>query len=73
MTALMSPEPMAKKSSKSGTTPVRIALDVARDAAIVAAYEDKSVPDLLSEILRPVLAKKADEYAAKRLKSSPKP
>ena len=68
----MSREPMAKKAQKIDTTPVRLAIDVARDAAVVAAYEDKSVPDLISEILRPVLAKRAHDHAANKLKAKPK-
>lgn len=41
------------RSKKEPTETVRIAVALAKDLRIIAANEDKSVPDLLAEILRP--------------------
>jgi hypothetical protein len=51
----MEPQTVARKK-KPPTTQVRIARDVAELAAIVAAYRRTESSDLLTEILRPILA-----------------
>lgn len=54
VTALDPPGRMAKKKPNP-TVQVRIPLDVAEAAAIVAAYRRTQTSDLLGEILRPIL------------------
>ncbi|MGD9617135.1 MAG: hypothetical protein AB7W06_17305 [Alphaproteobacteria bacterium] len=58
---------MAKKRAKLGGNTgsevnVRVQPDVARLAKIVAAYEDRSISDLVSELLRGPLAKRHEEH-----------
>jgi hypothetical protein len=53
-------EPMAK--SKRNDVPVKIDAEVARLARIVAAYEDTSLAEYISERLRPLVQKDLDKH-----------
>lgn len=64
-TALLD-EPMADDKPK--TLSVKLHMDVIESARIVAAYRNESMTDMLSDILRPVLAKLERDEVAKRAK-----
>jgi hypothetical protein len=49
------------KPRKPPTESVRLDKDVARDARILAAALDVSMPDLLSQVLRPMIEAKMKE------------
>ena len=55
---------------KSKTLPVRLALDVIESARIVSAYHREPMAEMLSDILRPILAKMEQEAVARRSKGS---
>jgi hypothetical protein len=57
---------MAEEKPK--TMSVKLHIDVIEAARIVAAYRGDSMTDMLSDILRPVLAKMEREEIAKRAK-----
>lgn len=58
---------MAKrKASKPALESVKLPGDVMESARIVAAYTGESLSELLGGLLRPVLAKREREEAAKR-------
>lgn len=63
--ALMEPPPMARK--KTPSRQVRVAEDVAQSADVVAACRGQVTSDLLTEILRPILARMEAEELAKRV------
>jgi hypothetical protein len=58
--------PMAKE--KPGTLSVKLTIDVIESARIVAAYRNESMTELLSDLLRPILAQLEREEVAKRNK-----
>ena len=62
--ALRDPPPMAKKKGTS----VQIDDDVVKSARLVSALTDQPMSVLISEILRPILAKMEVEELAKRTK-----
>jgi hypothetical protein len=71
MTATLAPErpKMArKKADKPALESVKLPADVMESARIVAAYTGESLADMLGDILRPVLARREREEAAKRAK-----
>lgn len=51
---------------KIETQPVRLAIDVLESARIVSAYRNEPMTEMLSNILRPILAKMEKEAIAKR-------
>jgi hypothetical protein len=51
---------------KPKTLSVKLHMDVIESARIVAAYRNESMTDLLSDLLRPTLAKMEEEEIAKR-------
>ena len=53
---------MAKK--KRNDVPVKIDAEVIADARLIAAHTTTPIAELLSEILRPILAKRVQEVAA---------
>lgn len=60
-------QPMAKKPK---TLSVKLDMDVVESARIVAAYHpDKTMTELLSELLRPLLAKMEQEAVEKRART----
>lgn len=58
--------PMSEEKSK--TLSVKLHLDVIESARIVAAYRGDAMTDMLSDILRPILAKMEREEVTKRSK-----
>ena len=60
-------EPMADQ--KQETLSVKLHLDVIETARIVNAYRGGTMTDMLSDILRPILAKMEREEVARRAKS----
>jgi hypothetical protein len=68
-TVLQVDEPMA--SEKPKTLSVKLHMDVIESARIVAAYRNESMTDMLSNLLRPVLARMEQEEVARR-KNPPK-
>lgn len=54
---------MARKKSAEAT--VRIEADVAKLAKIVSSFEDRSISEILGEILRPALQKRYAEHLRK--------
>jgi hypothetical protein len=54
---------------KPKTLSVKLHLDVIESARIVSAYRNESMTDMLSELLRPMLAKMEQEEIARRAKS----
>jgi hypothetical protein len=60
---------MAKKRSDKPTLEsVKLPADVMASARIVAAYTGESMSEMLGGLLRPILAKREREEAAKREK-----
>lgn len=57
-------DPMADERAK--TQPIRLALDVIESARIVSAYRNEPMAEMLSNILRPILASMEQEEAARR-------
>lgn len=68
--AIANPPMAAKKKGPVGpkATSVKIHDDVLDMARIVALYEDVTITELLSGVLRPILKKKEEEGAARRAK-----
>lgn len=62
--------PMAEDKPK--TLSVKLEMDVIESARIVTAYKGESMTELLSKILRPILAKMEQEEIAKRSKEAKK-
>jgi hypothetical protein len=65
-TALLE-SPMATEKPK--TLSVKLHMDVIESARIVAAYRGDSMTDMLSDILRPILAEMEREETTRRAKS----
>lgn len=61
-------QPMADE--KVRTLSVKLHVDVIEAARIVAAYRSETMTDLLSDILRPALAKMEQDEIAKRSKAA---
>ena len=57
-------EQMATEKPK--TLSVKLEMDVVESARIVAAYRGETITEMVSQILRPVLARMEQEEAAKR-------
>jgi len=55
---------------KRNDVTAKIDAEVVRDAKLVAVYRDTSVAELLSEILRPIVARMLDEEQAKHSRGS---
>jgi hypothetical protein len=55
---------------KPQTVPVRLTADVVESARIVSAYRNEPMAEMLSGILRPILAKLEKEAIAKRTKGA---
>lgn len=68
--ALLEPTTMAEP--KHRTLSVKLEMDVVEAARIVTAYRDESMTELLSKILRPILAKMEQDEMAKRMKATRK-
>jgi hypothetical protein len=62
--------PMAK--DKPATMSVKLHMDVIESARIITAYTGEAMTDVLSDILRPILAKMERDEVAKRART-PKP
>lgn len=62
------PRMARKKAEKIALESVKLPADVMESARIVAAYTGESMAEMLGNILRPVLAKREREEAAKRAK-----
>jgi hypothetical protein len=60
----------AMAGEKAKTLSVKLHEDVVESARIIAAYQGGTMTDLLSDILRPILAKLEREEVAKRTKES---
>jgi hypothetical protein len=58
--------PMAKRNDVT----IKVDADVVRDAKLVAVYRGTSVAELISEILRPIVAKMLEEEQAKHSKAN---
>lgn len=69
MTVALAERPMAKRNDVT----VKLDAEVVRDAKLVAVYRDTSVAELLSEILRPIVAKMLVEEQAKHAKAERAP
>jgi hypothetical protein len=65
-TALLE-SPMATEKPK--TLSVKLHMDVIESARIVAAYRGEAMTDMLSDILRPILAEMEREETTRRAKS----
>jgi hypothetical protein len=57
---------------KAKTLSVKLEMDVVESARIVAAYRGKTITEMLSEILRPILAKMEHDEASKRQRQTMK-
>jgi hypothetical protein len=68
-TALLKP-PMSDEKPK--TLSVKLHFDVVESARIVSAYRDETITDMLSGLLRPVLAKMEQEEMSRRTQSMAK-
>ena len=55
-----------KRGDRPAMESVKLPADVMESARIVAAYTGESMAEMLGDILRPVLAKREREEAAKR-------
>ncbi len=61
-------------SEKPRTMPVKLQIDVIESARIVSTLRGEAMSDMLSDILRPILAKMEHQELSKRLHSGdPKP
>jgi hypothetical protein len=63
-TALLD-EPMVEKPK---TLPVKLHVDVIESARIVSAFRGEAMSDMLSGLLRPILAKMEQEEMTRRMK-----
>jgi hypothetical protein len=54
------------RKPKRNDVPVKMDAEVLRVARIVAAYEDVPLAELISETLRPILAKKLEAHQGKK-------
>lgn len=59
-----------KKTDKPGLVSVKLPADVMDSARIVAAYTGETIAEMLGDMLRPLLAKREREEAAKRAKGA---
>ncbi len=66
MTTALLDSPMADAKPKTLST--KLHMDVVESARIVAAYKNEQIADLLSNILRPILADLEKDETAKRAK-----
>lgn len=71
MTLTTTAMPRKSGKPKRNDVPAKIDAEVMRVARIVAAYEEIDIAELVSEILRPVLAKRLESHQAKS--QPPKP
>jgi hypothetical protein len=62
--------PMAGEKSK--TSSVKLHVDVVESARIVSAYRGETITDMLSDLLRPVLARMEQEETTKRSQAAAK-
>lgn len=64
-----------KEPSRAKRIDVTVKLDagVVRDAKIVAAYQDKSVAEVLSDFLRPIVAKALADEQTKNARAAESP
>jgi hypothetical protein len=63
------PKMAKQRANKPVLESVKMPADVMESARIVAAYTGESMSDMLGNILRPILARREKEEAAKRAKS----
>ena len=69
-TELLEPQTMTTQNPRTpDTQSVKLKLDVIQSARIVASCQGVSITDLLSDILRPLVAKMEREEMTKRLKA----
>ena len=70
--AILGQNPMAakKRAKEASYASVKLTLDVVESARIVAAYRGETIADMLSDLLRPTLAKMEREEAARRAKEA---
>jgi hypothetical protein len=66
MQTLLTDTPMAETKPK--TSSIKLMTDVVESARIVAAYRNEPMTDMLSDLLRPVLARMEREEVTKRSK-----
>ena len=52
------------RKPKRNDLPVKLDAEVVRMARIVSAYEDQTIAELCSELLRPLLVKKLEKHQA---------
>jgi hypothetical protein len=64
-TALVDPTPMAEEKR---TASVKLHIDVIEAARIVSAYRNEPMTDMLSNLLRPIMAEMEREEVARRTK-----
>jgi hypothetical protein len=62
------PKMAKRRADKPALESVKLPADVMESARIVAAYTGEPMADMLGDILRPILAKREREEAAKRAK-----
>jgi hypothetical protein len=65
------PKMAKRKADKPALESVKLPADVMESARIVAAYTGEPMSDMLGDMLRPILAKREKEEAAKRAKGKP--
>jgi hypothetical protein len=63
------PKMAKRRPGKPALESVKLPADVMESARIVAAYTGEAISDMLGEMLRPILAKREREEAAKRAKT----
>lgn len=63
--------PAMPRKSKRNDEPVKVDSEVMRMARIVAAIENTTLAELVSETLRPIMLKKLADYGVKGFGSSP--
>lgn len=62
------PKMAKRRADKPALESVKLPADVMESARIVAAYTGETIADMLGDMLRPLLAKREREEAAKRAK-----
>ncbi len=62
------PKMAKRRADKPALESVKLPADVMESARIVAAYTGETIAEMLGDMLRPLLAKREREEAAKRAK-----
>jgi hypothetical protein len=61
---------MPMTEDKTKTTSVKLTLDVVKSARIVSAFRGEPMAEMLSDLLRPILARMEQEEMTKRSKGA---